>query len=85
MKQVITTFCTLLAFSFVLQKTTFAEETASEKAQEVTRDAGRSVKKGYRKVKDETCEYIKGKMECTKDRVKHGLQNTGDKVEDKMD
>lgn len=85
MKQVVTTFCTLLAFSFVLQKATFADETASDKAKEMTQDAGRSVKKGYRKVKDETCEYIKGKMECTKDRVKHSLQNTGDQINDKID
>lgn len=84
MKQTIITLMTLVAFSFVMERTTHAEDSVGEKAQEMVQDAGKNVKKGVRHAKDETCEYIKGKMECTKDKIKHKVKNASDEVHDKM-
>jgi hypothetical protein len=63
----------------------FADETVEEKAKELGNDTARSVKKGTRAVKDKTCELIDGKMKCAAQKVKHSMQNVGDKVEDAVD
>lgn len=60
-----------------------AEETMGEKAQHIGNKAADSVKKGARKVQDETCEMINGKMECIAKKVKHKAQNAGDAIETK--
>ena len=63
----------------------FADESVKAKAKEVGNDTSRAVKKGGRAVKDKTCEMVNGKMECAAQKVKHSLQNAGDKVEDAVD
>ena len=51
---------------------------------EATQDAGKHIKKGARKVKDETCEMVNGKMECAAKKLKHKVKNGADEVKDKM-
>jgi uncharacterized protein YjbJ (UPF0337 family) len=63
----------------------FADETIESKAKELGNDTKRTVKKGARAVKDKTCEMVNGKMECAAQKVKHSMQNVGDKVEDAVD
>ena len=63
----------------------FADETVKEKMSEAGNDTKRAVKKGTRKVKDEACEMVNGKMKCAGKKIKHGVQNAGDKVEDAVD
>lgn len=62
-----------------------ADETVKEKVVEAGKDTKRAMKKGARKVKDETCEMVDGKMKCMGQKIKHGAQNVGDKVEDAVD
>ena len=66
----------------------WAEESDS-KAVETVKEAGRDVKKNAkqvsRKVKDETCQGVKGKLECAGQKVKHKTQNAVDEVKDKAD
>ena len=40
-------------------------------------------KKAYRDVKDQTCEWINGKLECAAEKVKHKIQNKTDEMKDK--
>lgn len=62
-----------------------ADETVKEKVVEAGKDTKRAMKKGARKVKDETCEMVNGKMKCVGQKIKHGAQNIGDKVEDAVE
>ena len=62
-----------------------ANETVGEKVGEAAGDAQKATKKGYRKVKDETCQLIKGKMECAKDKAVSKVKNVGDEIKDKTD
>lgn len=66
-------------------RTHAADETVKEKAQEVSNDTKRAMRKGSRKVQDKTCEMVNGKMECAGKKAKHAVQNAGDKVEDAVD
>ena len=63
----------------------YADETVKEKVSEAGSDTKRAVKKGARKVSDETCEMVNGKMKCVGKKIKHSAQNVGDKVEDMAD
>ena len=75
-----------LALSFSVAPTfVHAEESLKEQAAEAGRDVKKGTKKTIRKIKDKTCEMVNGKMECAKDRVKHGIQNATDEVKDKTD
>jgi ABC-type transporter MlaC component len=62
-----------------------ADETVKEKVTEARKDTKRAMKKSARKVKDETCEMVNGKMKCMGKKIKHGAQNVGDKIEDAVD
>ena len=62
-----------------------ADETIKEKVSEAGNDTKRAMKKGARKVKDETCEMVNGKMKCVGKKIKHSAQNAGDKIEDAID
>ena len=62
-----------------------ADETMKEKTAEAGNDTKRAMRKGARKVKDETCKMMNGKMECAAKKAKHKMQNAGDKVEDAVD
>lgn len=66
-----------------------AEDSKMEKAgdaiSEGAKDVKRGAKKAGRKVKDETCELVNGKMECAGKKLKHKVQNAGDKLEDAAD
>ena len=62
-----------------------ADETVKEKVSEAANDTKRAMKKGARKVKDETCEMVNGKMKCVANKVKHSAQNAGDAIEDAVD
>ncbi len=58
----------------------FAEETVTEKVETGANKVSDSVKKGYRTVKDKTCEMVNGKMECAAKKLKHKGQNMMDKA-----
>lgn len=62
-----------------------ADETVKEKAKEMGNDTKRATKKTVRKVQDETCEMVNGKMKCVGKKIKHAAENAGDKVEDAVD
>lgn len=62
-----------------------SDETVKEKVSEAGNDTKRAMKKGARKVKDETCEMVSGKMKCVGKKIKHSAQNAGDKIEDAID
>lgn len=62
-----------------------AEPTVKEKAVEAGKDLKKNAKKGWNKVKDETCTLVNGKMECAAKRLKHEAENLGNEVKDKVD
>ena len=73
------------ALNVVHVETAMSEETLAEKTKEAGRDVKRGTNKAVRKVKDETCELVNGKMECAAKKVKHSILNTTDKVEDAVE
>ena len=89
MKMNLKMFFTLAATTVLLGSFTtsyvHADETVKEKVSEVASDSKRAMKKGARKVKDETCEMINGKMKCVAKKIKHSAQNAGDSIEDAID
>lgn len=76
---------TALVGSYTVSNVFAADDTVKEKVVEAGKDTKRAMKKGARKVKDETCEMVDGKMKCMGQKIKHGAQNVGDKVEDAVD
>lgn len=60
-------------------------DSVKETVKEAGQDTAKGAKKMARKVKDETCELVNGKMECVGKKVKHGVQNTSDEVKDKIE
>lgn len=85
LKNLFTALVTTALVGSVTVNHAMADETVKEKATEAANDTKRAVKKGARKVKDETCEMVNGKMECVGKKIKHSAQNVGDKVEDAVD
>lgn len=52
-------------------------------SKETYEDVRDGSKKAYRKVQDETCEMINGKMECAVKRTENKVKNSYDKAKDK--
>ncbi len=71
--------------AFADSKWEVKKEKMEERTKEAASDTGRGLKRASRKVQDETCEMINGKMECAMKKTKHSIQNGADKVEDAMD
>lgn len=73
-----------MALSCVCQAAEKVEPSTVDKAKEVVKETSDSVadgtKKAYRKLKDETCEMINGKMECIVKKTKHKIQNMTDEA-----
>lgn len=84
-KMLFTVFVTTALLGSFGSSFVHADETVKEKVSEAGNDAKRAVKKGARKVKDETCEMINGKMKCVANKIKHSAQNAGDAIEDAID
>ncbi|MGZ3710703.1 MAG: hypothetical protein ACXVBE_03065 [Bdellovibrionota bacterium] len=61
-----------------------ADDGVAADVKEGAQDAGKSIRKGARKVKDKTCELVNGKMNCAVKKLKHKAQNAGDEVKDKL-
>lgn len=61
------------------------KEKMEERTEEAVNDTGRGVKRASRKVQDETCEMVNGKMNCALKKTKHSIQNGADNVEDALD
>lgn len=59
-----------------------AEATATEKAQEASRDAAAKGKKGMNRVKEAVC--AEGDAKCAAKKVGHRVDETGDKVTNKV-
>jgi TATA-box binding protein (TBP) (component of TFIID and TFIIIB) len=57
-----------------------AEETNLEKAETQKNKTMDSLKKKYRKAKDEICQMTNGKMVCVKRKLVDGVQNATDKI-----
>lgn len=53
--------------------------------QEMSRDAGRGLKRAGREIEDKTCELVNGKAECTAKKGLNALKNGADKVEDAVE
>lgn len=87
MKIVKWTEAILLSLSLMLGFAAFshADETVGEKVEEGAKDMKKGAKKAWRNTKDETCEWINGKMECAGKKVKNKAKNVGDEVKDKVD
>lgn len=82
---------TTLALALALTPT-FGMETAKAEdskvvsdVKEAGRDVGKGAKKAGRKIKDETCEMVNGKMECAAKKAGHKVENAVDEVKDKSD
>ncbi len=60
----------------------FAADSVKEDVKEAAHDTGKAMKKAGRKVKDETCEMVNGKMECAAKKAKHKIQNAADEIKD---
>ncbi len=84
-------FKTSFAFVFtallglIISSRSIADEAIKSQAKETSNDIARGTKKAGRAVKEKTCELVNGKMECAAQKLKHGVQNTADKVEDAVD
>ena len=81
MKYFVQIISVLLVVSF--STSAFSEETATEKVEIQAEKATNSVKRGYRRVKDKTCELVDGKMNCVGKKIKHKLQNASDRTSTK--
>lgn len=84
-KMVLTAVVTTALLGSFASNFAHADETVKEKVTEVGNDTKRAMKKGARKVKDETCEMVNGKMKCIGKKIKHSAQNAGEKIEDAID
>lgn len=73
-----------LALANVTPHIAFAEGELAADAKEAGQDIKKGAKKAGRKIKDETCEMINGKMECAAKKAGHKLQNAGDEIKDKV-
>lgn len=70
--------------TFSLGIAAYAEEpTVGEKVENSTNKVVDSVKKGARKASDEVCDMVNGKKHCVGKKMKHSMQNTGDKIDSK--
>lgn len=56
-----------------------------EDTQEMTRDAGRGMKKAGRTVEDKTCELFNGETECAVKKGVNSIKNGSDKIEDAVE
>lgn len=75
---------TVFAIGMGLATISHAEETAAEQTQAAGSKVANKVKQGARKVSDEVCEMINGKMKCVAKKVKHKAQNAADSIESKV-
>lgn len=86
MKKKLLKFFAFLFLTVSMQSVALAnEETLGEKTSEAASDTGKAMKKGTRKVKDKTCHWVKGKMECAGEKVKHKAENVSDEIKDKAE
>lgn len=56
-----------------------------KETQEMSRDAGRGMKRAGREIEDKTCELFNGKAECAAKSGINAVKNGADKVEDAVD
>jgi hypothetical protein len=78
----------VLSFSLLVGFSTLTHadnDTVGEKVEEAGSDMKKNTSQGWRKVKDETCQWVKGKLECAGDKVKHKAKDAKDEVKDKVD
>lgn len=57
-------------------------EKTADQVEETSEDIQRSAKKTARDIKDKTCEWINGKLECKAKKLKHDAEDAIDKVKD---
>jgi len=60
------------------------DTSASDSMAETYDDAKNKTKEAYRKVKDEACEMVNGKLECAKQKIKHKAKNIKDDANDEI-
>ena len=74
-----------LTATFGLQTAKAEDSKAVSEMKEAGRDVKKGAKKAGRKIKDETCEMVNGKMECAAKKAGHKIENAADEVKDKAD
>lgn len=87
-KNVLYTIMATALIGLTGMRTSFSGETTTKVRQsmeETTNDTKRGVKKASRTIEDKTCHLVNGKMECAAKRVKNGILNTTDKIEDAVE
>lgn len=87
LKTVLFTVLTIaLVGSHITEKASAVESgNTKEKTKELVNDGKRATSKTARKVKDEVCEMVDGKMKCVGKKIKHAAQNASDNLEDALD
>jgi hypothetical protein len=87
-KNVLYTILATTLIGLTGMRTSFSGERTQKVKQsmeETTNDTRRGVKKAGRAVEDKTCELVNGKMKCAAKRVKNGILNGTDKIEDAVE
>jgi cytochrome c5 len=74
-----------LTSAFGIQTAKAEDSKAVSEVKEAGRDVKKGAKKAGRKVKDETCEMVNGKMECAAKKAGHKIENAGDELKDKAE
>jgi hypothetical protein len=70
----------LLAATLSFAGPLYAEETNAEKVETGVNKAGDAANQARRKMKDEVCEMVDGKMKCVAKKMAHKAKNLGDKM-----
>lgn len=73
----------LISAALTLTIAASAGESTTEKVGNSVDKAGDSVKRGYRKIKDKSCEMVNGKMECAAKKVGNKMRNATDSIKTK--
>ena len=72
-----------LTSAFGIQTAKAEDNKAAAAVKEGASDVSKGAKKAGRKIKDETCEMVNGKMECAAKKAGHKVENAVDEAKDK--
>lgn len=78
-------FALALTGAFGIQSAKAEDSKAVATVKEGASDVKKGAKKAGRKIKDETCEMVNGKMECAAKKAGHKVENAVDEAKDKAE